>query len=96
MTLRHFADLRGIEWQVWAVRPSIRETEAPEELDPTNAVKRVGVRPDFLTGWLSFEARGDRRRLTPIPADWESASEDQLRAWLELAQVVGRRPRLIE
>lgn len=77
MALREFTDRAGSRWRVWDIRP--------EQM-------HAGTRgQDFLKdvahGWLAFEpARGgEKRRLSPIPANWEHASEDDLRAMLERA-----------
>jgi hypothetical protein len=40
------------------------------------------VAPGYETGWLCFESeRGEKRRLIPVPKDWEQADADQLRVW---------------
>jgi hypothetical protein len=36
-------------------------------------------------GWLAFQAGRERRRLVPIPPDWISLPEDQLRILKERA-----------
>lgn len=41
-------------------------------------MRRVKLSNGFSGGWLIFESGTDRRRLSPIPADWERAPEDQL------------------
>lgn len=51
-----------------------------------------GVAGAFRQGWLTFEAGGDRRRLAPIPADWEDASVTDLRAMCERAERLQRTP----
>ena len=33
---------------------------------------------DLLGGWLCFESATEKRRLPPIPRNWESASEERL------------------
>jgi hypothetical protein len=43
---------------------------------------RSAVAPGYETGWLCFESeRGEKRRLIPVPKDWEQADADQLRAY---------------
>jgi len=42
-------------------------------------------------GWLTFElqvAPREKRRLAPIPRDWEHVSETELRLMLQRAEVV--------
>ena len=43
-------------------------------------------------GWLAFQAGSARRRLTPIPADWESCPEADLRRLARLAVPVSASP----
>ena len=46
---------------------------------------RVILPGSFSAGWLCFESRGEKRRLTPVPAEWEEAGDDALRQWLDAA-----------
>jgi hypothetical protein len=47
---------------------------------------RSAVAPGYEKGWLCFESeRGEKRRLTAVPKDWEKGDADQLRAWLNEA-----------
>jgi hypothetical protein len=48
------------------------------------------VDPDFSHGWLCFERGGERRRLAPIPADWERLSEQDLSQMWTSAKRVAR------
>ena len=47
-------------------------------------------------GWLAFESTGERRRLSPIPADWEHASDPELERWCRSAAAAAPPRRLIE
>lgn len=42
----------------------------------------------FAAGWLVFQAPTERRRLAPIPADWEALSSDDLARLCERATPV--------
>lgn len=42
-------------------------------------------------GWLCFEARDEKRRLTPIPEEWPDLSFEALRALVGQAVLVARR-----
>ena len=86
MPTRTFTDEHGISWTVWAVVPS------------ATSVPRANVPTPLAEGWLAFEsARGDRRRLAPIPDSWEKASDSHLAQLLAKATPVAtRRGRLIE
>ena len=61
--LREFTDDDGITWRVWDVNPSLHERLAPH-------TRKVEIR--VPEGWLCFESPRERRRLTPIPQDWET------------------------
>lgn len=51
---------------------------------------RGNVRPQFASGWLTFECPAERRRLAPIPELWADAGDDDLRGFLAGAVVVTR------
>ena len=79
MAYREFVDSSGQSWRVWSTVPS------------TGSRLRGG----FGQGWLTFERiNADRtlplRRLVPIPADWESAPDDQLEVLCGSAEEVAR------
>jgi hypothetical protein len=43
----------------------------------------------FEDGWLCFECEsGEKRRLAPVPAEWELAHDEQLLAWCVTAAAV--------
>jgi hypothetical protein len=65
MALRTFTDRVGLEWKVWDVRPEAWYRETMSSVDLEN-------------GWLVFECASEKRRLCPIPADWESCPPEQL------------------
>ena len=54
------------------------------------------VREQYRGGWLAFQSRVERRRLAPIPDDWEGAPDARLAEWCEQAVAVGRPRRLSE
>ncbi len=84
MALREFVGDDGQEWQVWDTRPAIASPNVDHlalgEV-PRLSKKREG-------GWLTFTAPSHRRRLSPIPDDWETADETRLRAMLAAADRV--------
>ena len=41
-------------------------------------------------GWLTFESDGERRRLVPVPRDWENAADDRMELYCRAAQPVTR------
>ncbi len=44
--------------------------------------------PGLLGGWLCFESATEKRRLLPIPSNWKTVSEDQLRLLCRVATPV--------
>ncbi len=70
MAYREFTDEGGTSWRAWDTYPG----------------SAANVRPGFEGGWLGFECDAERRRLAPVPAGWEEASDDDLRAMLARAQ----------
>ena len=41
-------------------------------------LRRVKLANGFSGGWLIFESGAERRRLSPIPSDWESVPAERL------------------
>jgi hypothetical protein len=60
--LRQFLLSDGRECAVFGVDPSLSDS----------------VDPEFCAGWLCFEQSGERRRLGPIPKDWQTFSDTDL------------------
>jgi hypothetical protein len=56
-------------WKVWATYPTVGKNYSS----------------GFEEGWLTFEANGERCRLAPIPARWDTADERKLRLLLKAA-----------
>jgi hypothetical protein len=84
VALREFVGDDGQEWQVWDTRPTV----APPNVNPSgphsaDELPRVSKKREG--GWLTFTAPAGRRRLSPIPEDWETADEPSLRAMLAAA-----------
>ena len=88
MSHRIIKDAAGAQWQVWSVSPG---TLTPLQTS-------LAVAPQFADGWLAFERIGDptepleKRRLAPIPADWATAPEQEVRRLLSAAKPVPPRP----
>lgn len=75
--MRQFADAAGVEWQVFEVRRT-SETDG-------------AVTPGRERGWLAFASAVERRRLAPIPPNWESVAEEGLADLCATAEVVIQR-----
>jgi hypothetical protein len=44
------------------------------------------LRPEFEEGWLCFDAGMHRRRLAPVPREWEAGSDAELEALCRRAE----------
>jgi hypothetical protein len=78
---RVFEDVAGTRWTAFAVYPS-----------PATA-SRASLRGTFQKGWLAFDSSVETRRLTPVPDDWRTLSDDGLRELCLSAQPATRRRR---
>lgn len=101
MALREYKDASGVTWQVWHVVPTTRTTAhvvANERRKRTDADfsgdrrrKQFTLTPGMEGGWLCFESSGEKRRLAPVPEDWESCGDAVLAGYLASAAPVSRR-----
>ena len=101
--MRTFRDRDGVEWTVWKTvpgagvfierrvaerrAPGTQAAPAPEERRETPDRRRGDVRK----GWLSFRSASSRRRLVPVPEDWETVPEERLDLLCRLASPVRSR-----
>lgn len=69
MPVRDFKDPRGNAWRVWDVIP---------EQSTIGAVVVRHVPVSLASGWLCFESGEEKRRLAPIPSEWEARSDSDL------------------
>ncbi len=101
MGLRTFEDAQGNVWNVWDVHPTAVERRMnvdPDEhgdltfADDPQPERRHRMQARFTlpntlrAGWLAFQCEDDNRRLAPIPAAWESLSDEALCELLGRAQ----------
>jgi len=63
-THRAFTDVEGVRWDVFAVYPEAR-------LSPR-------LRGAFQQGWLCFDSGPEKRRLSPIPDNWQELADEEL------------------
>lgn len=52
--------------------------------------RRITLSDGFSEGWLTFESLREKRRLTPIPANWEGTGEAELRSLCERARRIAK------
>jgi hypothetical protein len=109
MPYRTFADEQGRSWEIWDVRPERIERRGADRREerPTpwtglerpvsdrrqKREARMRLTYPLSEGWLVFKSDGEKRRLSPIPANWESLRGQDLRALWEQAEVIGTRIR---
>jgi hypothetical protein len=77
--LREFQDQGGRHWRVWDVNPMLHARKS---------TARPAARLKVPEAWLCFEAGDERRRLSPIPPDWETADVRTLEQLWRSAEVV--------
>jgi hypothetical protein len=68
-----FTDATGRSWRVWHTVPEL-------------AQHRITLPQEWNDGWLTFESSGDKRRLAPVPAEWESLPPQRLELLCRMAQ----------
>jgi hypothetical protein len=78
-THRAFTDARGVTWDVFAVYPEAR-------LSPHSQLKGT-----FPQGWLCYDSGTEKRRLSPIPENWQTLTDEELAKLAERAEVASRR-----
>jgi hypothetical protein len=88
--LRHFTDAQGVRWRVWDVWPTARTASASLMRDVA-----VAAFPgqSLADGWLCFECDDEKRRLAPIPPEWETCDDCVLEELCARAGYVTRTPR---
>lgn len=95
MSHLQFEDSEGVVWNVWDVDPVTAERalsvhpDAPSTLPRAQTVSRV--HETLSGGWLCFETQGHKRRLAPIPADWEQFDPEDLERLCREAAIVAAR-----
>lgn len=72
-----FTDGEQRGWEVRAIRDPVLPERRARFFDPA-----------YANGWLLFTCGAERRRYAPLPPDWSSASEAQLREWCMGATLV--------
>ena len=50
--------------------------------------RRAYLRGSYAHGWLCFESRQEKRRLSPVPADWTTCSDEKLESYTKLGERV--------
>ena len=97
MPHRSFRDEIGRSWDVWDVLPTAverriaRSAPRPVPIERRKVPENRLVVPEPLKrGWLAFQSGRERRRLVPIPNDWNDMTVSEL---LDLLHQADRRSR---
>lgn len=103
MSLRTFVDSTGQEWHAFDVVPRDDERRRYDRRDAGEVSDNADERREAdrrltvgrssriggpRSGWLCFERGDDRRRLSPIPQDWQHCPDSQLEAYCRKARPV--------
>lgn len=82
MPHRQFKDQDDVVWEVWDVHPvevARRITGSSDKNDEqANQRRRMSVARELMSGWLCFESTMGKRRLSPIPEQWDRMNDEQL------------------
>ena len=103
MPHRSFRDEIGRQWEVWEVVPTAVERRIAQAVPRPPTVERRKVQetrvvvPDRLQkGWLAFQSGRERRRLAPIPSEWDELTAAELLDLLRVADRRSKARRLVE
>ena len=77
MGQHRFKDEDGRVWSAWDVHMG----------------EKAALFPQLRGGWVAFESGDEKRRLAPIPSDFEKATDSMLRRWCHEAETVKRPPK---
>lgn len=86
--LREFTDRTGTKWRVFDVNPTLVSGELATDAER----ERVHAFPSkaHADGWLCFESPNEKRRLAPIPPEWEICDPSRLEEFCGCAGYVSR------
>ena len=105
MGYRSFTDSTGLEWEAFDVVPQLGERRVDDRRQARRPIafrdrrmserrivmsRRAVLTAGLSGGWLCFEGRTEKRRLSPIPDDWARCPEAQLEAYCRSARPVRR------
>lgn len=79
MGYTEFTDRTGRSWRVWQTVPRLADI-------------LTSLAPDWKQGWLTFESEGERRRLAPVPAEWENLPPSHLALLCQRARPATQSP----
>ena len=83
MATRTFTDRAGTEWMIWRVVPG----------EHTGSSRAAALPEELAGGWLCFESASEKRRMYPVPPQWEALPPDKLEILCRAGVPVSHRPR---
>jgi hypothetical protein len=83
MAVRTFESPDGATWNVWEV--------VPARMGDFRSSHGTHLPRDLADGWLCFDCGTEKRRLAPLPSNWQERSEEDLRFWCRAAVPVRAR-----
>jgi hypothetical protein len=87
--LREFTDVEGKNWRVWDVYPNARVSSQWQAATDNDSTTPFPTR-QLSEGWLCFESDHEKRRLAPIPPQWEVCDFAELASLCQRAGYVSR------
>lgn len=105
MGYRNFKDSTGADWHAWDVVPQLAERRVADRRQARSPIsfrdrrraerrimagRRAVLSSGLADGWLCFEGPNEKRRLSPIPADWSRCADAQLQEYCRMARPVRR------
>lgn len=67
----------------------IRFADRRAETRRVTQARKAFLRGTYAQGWLCFDCSSEKRRLTPIPNDWTTCSEELLEVYSRHAKPAG-------
>lgn len=86
---------------MWEVIPSAVQDHVGHLVPQASTVgmkrdNRIIVADNLQAGWLAFQCEHEKRRLAPVPEQWNALDDDFVVQLLEQAETVHYRSRLLE
>jgi hypothetical protein len=97
IAIRKYNDRMGRPWLVWKTLPTFSPVRSGDERRRIFVRRPSGERrvlaerrgsmapPDWINGWLCFEGENEKRRLAPVPEEWEICSDEELERYCNKA-----------
>ena len=102
MALRQYTDRNGTTWNVWNIPSQFTPGRSGQDRRQNRAAghtperrtrhdRRVRPATGLEGGWVCFQAGEEKRRLVPVPRDWDRCAEEEMERYLSRAVPVPSR-----